>query len=92
MFRLGDWLVDPAIRQLSCETDLGSDSVRLSPKAMAVLVALHDAKGQVLSREALLETVWPDVTVGEEVLTRAIADLRKALGDSRQHPRYIQTV
>jgi len=92
MFRLGDWLVDPAIRQLSCDTELGSNYVRLSPKAMAVLVVLYEARGEVLSREALMEAVWPDVAVGEEVLTRAIADLRKALGDSRQDPRYIQTV
>ena len=92
MFKLGDWLVDPATRQLSRETEQGSDRVRLVPKAMAVLVALHEAGGQVLSREALMEAVWPEVTVGEEVLTRAIADLRKALGDSRQQPRYIQTV
>ena len=59
---------------------------------MAVLIVLYEARGEVLSREALMEAVWPDVAVGEEVLTRAIADLRKALGDSRQDPRYIQTV
>lgn len=92
MFRLGDWLVNPATRQLSSETGLGSDCVRLAPKAMAVLAALHEARGKVLSRTALMDRVWPEVTVGEEVLTRAIADLRKALGDSRQQPRYIQTV
>ncbi len=46
----------------------------------------------MLSRRQLLDAVWPDVTVGEEVLTHAIAELRKALGDSKRQPRYIETV
>ncbi len=88
MLHLGDWLADPATRRLS----RGTEVVRLSPKAMAVLKALYEAGGQVVSRDALLERVWAHVVVGEEVLTHAIAELRKALGDSRRQPRYIETV
>ena len=88
MLRLGDWLVDPATRRLS----RGSEVTRLSPKAMGVLAALHAARGAVLSRVELLDEVWPDVTVGEEVLTQAIAEIRRALGDNPQGPRYIETV
>lgn len=88
MFRLGEWTVDPTTRRLR----RGSDAARLSPKAMGVLIALHDAQGQVLSRRTLLDAVWPDVTVGEEVLTHAVAELRKALGDSTRQPHYIETV
>ncbi len=88
MFYLGDWLADPTTRRIN----RGSEVVRLSPKAMAVLTSLHEAAGQVVSRETLMEHVWPDVVVGEEVLTHAIAELRKALGDSRREPRYIETV
>lgn len=88
MYRLGEWLVDPATRRMS----RGSEVVRLSPKAMDVLKLLHDAKGSVVSRGELLNGVWPDVTVGEEVLTHAIAELRKAFGETPRRPRYIGTV
>ena len=88
VFALGEWLVDPETRSVS----RGSEVVRISPKAMGVLDALGSAKGKVLSRARLLELVWPDVTVGEEVLTHAIAELRKALGDNTRQPRYIATV
>jgi len=88
MYLLGAWLVEPTARRIS----RGSETSRLSPKAMGVLTALREAQGRVLSRRELLEEVWPDVTVGEEVLTHAIAELRKALGDHPQAPRYIETV
>lgn len=88
MFHLGDCLVDPATRRV-CR---GDEIVRLSPKAMAVLGVLYEAGGDVLSRAELLEEVWKGVTVGEEVLTHAIAELRRALGDSSRQPRYIETV
>lgn len=88
VFRLGDWAVDPDTRRLT----RGTEEARLPPKAMAVLRALHRAGGKVLTRAALLAEVWPDVTVGEEVLTHAVAEIRKALGDSRTRPHYIETV
>lgn len=87
-FHIGDALVDPATRQVS----RGSERRRLAPKAMAVLRALAAAAGQVVGRETLLETVWPDVTVGEEVLTHAIAEVRRALGDDFRAPRHVETV
>ena len=88
MFSLGDWLVDPATRRVS----RGAEVVRLSPKAMQVLGSLRDAGGRVRSRQALLDEVWRDVTVGEEVLTHAIAEIRKAFGDSARNPRFVETV
>lgn len=88
MFYIGDALVDPASRQVT----RGHHRQRLSPKATRVLETLAAAPGQVLRREALLDAVWPEVTVGEEVLTHAIAELRKALGDDFREPRHIETV
>ncbi|MEM1314543.1 MAG: winged helix-turn-helix domain-containing protein [Pseudomonadota bacterium] len=66
--------------------------MRLSPKAMGVLSALAEAEGGVVSRAALLDRVWPNVTVGEEVLTQAVREVRRALGDSPQAPRFVETV
>src|SRR5262249_55529324 len=40
----------------------------------------------------LLQTVWPDTFITEETLTQNIATIRRALGDSAEHPEYIATV
>jgi adenylate cyclase len=46
----------------------------------------------VWSRDALIERVWPGVIVGEEVLTHAIAEIRKILGDKYRKPHILETV
>lgn len=55
-------------------------------------MALAETPGQVWSRDALLERVWPTLHVGEEVLTHAIAELRRAFGDDFREPRYLATI
>ena len=86
--QIGDWTVEPALNQLSA---MGK-TVKLEPKAMAVLVCLADRPGQVVSREALLAAVWSGVVVGDDSLTQVVIKLRKALGDVPEKPAYIQTI
>ncbi len=87
-FRLGDWLIEPELNRIS-----GRDqSHRIEPKFMDLLVLLASRPGAVLSRSEILDTVWQDVVVGEEVLTRAISELRRILEDDPQSPRYIETI
>jgi DNA-binding winged helix-turn-helix (wHTH) protein/Tfp pilus assembly protein PilF len=88
MLIIADWLFDPPSRRLIA----GQEERRLSPKAAGVLLALAEMPGQLWSRDALLERVWPGVTVGEEVLTHAIAEIRKALSDDFRTPRFLETV
>lgn len=88
MHVIDDWIFDPHSRYLSS----GPAKHRLSPKSSSVLLTLVQQPGRVWSREALLDTVWPDQTVGEEVLTQAIAELRRVFGDDFRQPRYIETV
>ena len=88
MLVIGEWLFDPASRRLLA----GQEERRLSPKAADVLVALATPPQQVWSRDALLERVWPNVIVGEEVLTHAIAELRRMLGDDFRDPVYVETI
>ena len=88
MHIIADWLFDPQSRYLSS----GAAKHRLSPKAAKVLLSLVQEPGRVWSREALLDTVWWQQSVGEEVLTQVIAELRRALGDDFRRPRYIETV
>lgn len=52
----------------------------VSPRAMGVLSTLRQSGMRVVSRDTLLEAVWPDVTVTDESLTQAVAELRRAFG------------
>jgi len=64
----------------------------LEPKAFAVLSELIAHDGELLEHDRLLDAVWGHRHVTPGVLTRSIAQLRRALGDDSEHPRYIQTV
>jgi len=88
-FSLGEWLVQPQLNRLSRS---GGENVQLEPKMMDVLVCLARTPGQVVSREALIDAVWPEVFISESVLTRAIAGLRRALGDDARRPSFIETI
>ena len=67
-------------------------AVRLEPKAFEVLVHLIEGRDRVVSKQELLDEVWRGTAVTENSLTRAVAQIRKVLGDDLQSPRYIQTV
>ena len=64
----------------------------LEPKAMLVLLALTAKAGDVVSREQLLEEVWPDTYSGDAALTRCISLLRSALDEDKDNRRFIETV
>src|ERR1041384_7947979 len=66
--------------------------ISLRPKATEVLVRLVMNAGQLIKRDELLKEVWPDTFVEESNLSQTIFTLRKALGDDRSEPRYIETV
>jgi TolB-like protein/Flp pilus assembly protein TadD len=59
---------------------------------MAVLLFLAGRPRRVATREELLDAVWPGLSVAEEGLTRCIADIREAFGDSAQRPAFVETV
>lgn len=67
-------------------------SSHLPPKAVDVLIELAKKPGILVSHEALLETVWGNRNLGHEILSRAVSDIRQALGDQYDNPRFIQTV
>jgi len=87
-FRLGSWLVQPSLNTISCN----GTSLQLEPKVMSVLVCLVEHPGEAVSKETILQTVWPDTFVGEGVLTRAISELRRVFEDDVKEPRVIQTI
>lgn len=87
-FRLGEWTVRPDRLRM----ERGDDHVEIEPKVMEVLLHLAERPDEVHTRRELLDTVWPGVVVGDEALTRAIYELRKALADDSRHPRYVETI
>ncbi len=87
-FRLGEWLVKPMSNALVGD----AGEVRVEPKVMDLLVHLARQPGDVIPRRKLLDAVWDRVVINEEALTRAMSELRAALGDTSPSRRYILTV
>src|SRR5262249_33558708 len=87
-FRLGPWLVQPSLNLA-----LRSGATRrLTPKAMEVLVCLAQHAGEPVAKEQLLQTVWSDTFVGDDVLKRVIVELRRVFEDDVNNPKFIQTI
>ena len=61
-------------------------------RLVEILAHLVDRNGAIVTKDELLDRFWPDVHVTENTLTRAIADIRKTIGDSADTPKYIQTL
>lgn len=57
------------------------NTVRLSSKARETLACLADAAGDVVTRETLVNTVWPQGTPEDTAIPRVIDELREAIGD-----------
>ena len=70
----------------------GQEVLPLHPKPFAVLCCLVSQAGRLVTKDALLETVWPKTAVSESALTVAIRHLRRVLGDRARTPQFIQTV
>lgn len=70
----------------------GDREIRLQPKSLAVLWLLVRQPGEVVTKSALLDSVWPGTAVGDEAITFQIQALRRALEDDPRSPRYIVTV
>lgn len=86
-------LVFPPFR-IAAEVDLlyrDGAVVPLEPRAVQLLRALAARAGRVVGKRELLAAVWPDQVVTDDVLKRAVAKARRALGDRRAPGRYIET-
>lgn len=86
---LGGIAVDLATQRVA----RGDASVRLSPRAAAVLRALIACGNRPLLREEALDQVWSQSATGDEVVSKAINELRQALGDTDARARrFIETI
>lgn len=87
-YYLGKWLVEPGLFKIS---QRGIEK-RVEPQLMAVLQYMVTKAGKVIPKEELLDAVWNEVIVTDNVLTKAISSLRKVLEDDRYQPAYIETI
>ena len=70
----------------------GAQAIALTPKAFAVLHYLVTHPDCLVTKDRLLDAVWPETAINDTVVRIAVGELRCALGDTAQAPRFIATV
>src|ERR1700747_466781 len=68
------------------------ERAQITPKAFDVLRHLVENAGRLVTQNELLEALWPETYVNQEVLRKYILEIRKALGDRHKNPAFIETV
>jgi len=86
--QIGEWIADPDDDSLT----RGTESARIEPRMMRLLVRLARTPGEVVSQDSLLDDVWQGVVVSPASVYQNVSQLRKALGDTETPPSYIETV
>ena len=69
----------------------GDEWIALRPKSWAVLHYLIANPGRCVTKDELLDAVWPEIAVSDTVLKVCVRELREALGDDPKQPRFIET-
>jgi trehalose/maltose transport system substrate-binding protein len=69
----------------------GERVIPLAPKPFETLCYLAERSGRVISKTELVQRLWPDSFVTEDVLVQCIMEIRRALGDPAKSPHYVQT-
>src|SRR6266705_1392517 len=88
LYEIGNFCCDPREHLLLCH----GKPVSLSPKSFEILLALIRSNGQLVTKDELMQQVWPDSFVEEANLTVNISALRKVLGEAPGAQQYIETV
>jgi tetratricopeptide (TPR) repeat protein/DNA-binding winged helix-turn-helix (wHTH) protein len=70
----------------------GDKELHLRKKSFQVLVCLLDRRERLVSKEELIKAVWKGTAVTDDAIVQSIKEIRRALGDSSQNPRFIKTV
>ena len=86
--RLGELVLDPDRRLVL----RGAEELHLQPKAYELLELLVRSRPRALSKLKIRGYLWPDTAVSDASLTVLVGELRAALGDDAQKPRYVRTV
>lgn len=87
-YHLGPYVLD----RIGYRLLQGSRALDLTPKLLDVLFCLADRAGALVTKEELLDTVWPGANVADNALAQAVSELRGVLGDDPAAPRFIRTI
>jgi DNA-binding winged helix-turn-helix (wHTH) protein len=91
-FRFGGFLFDVSAGGLRLDQHGEPVAVPLGSRALDVLDVLVRRQGDLISKESIMEVVWPDIAVEESNLTVQISALRRVLDEGRSEGSSIQTV
>jgi DNA-binding winged helix-turn-helix (wHTH) protein len=86
-YGFGRYQLDPGKRILTRD----GEAISLTSKATEILLVLVNHAGRLVEKNELLKEVWPD-TFEEAKISQNIFTLRRALGDDRTGPKYIETI
>ncbi len=64
----------------------GDEEISLPPRALGILEVMMEHRGEIVSKQELMDVVWKESHVSETSLTEAISFLRQSLGDNPQDP------
>ena len=87
-WQIGAWTVQPSLNQIKGP----QGPVRTTPKIIATLLCLARYQGEVVSRDTLLDTVWPGTVVSDDSLNKAISEIRSIFNDNPQDARVVETI
>jgi DNA-binding winged helix-turn-helix (wHTH) protein/tetratricopeptide (TPR) repeat protein len=87
-YRFGPFTADRGGYQLR----RGDQPLPVTPKLLDLLFHLLERPETLVTKEELLDAVWPGANVTDNALAQAMSELREALGDSPASPTYIRTV
>ncbi|HUE83052.1 MAG TPA: winged helix-turn-helix domain-containing protein [Pyrinomonadaceae bacterium] len=88
VYEFGPYRVDVARRCLI----RGGSTVPLTPKVFETLLLLVENSGRVVTKDEMMQQLWPDTFVEESSLSQNVFHLRRALGDDKSEPQYIATI
>ncbi len=84
----GPFILDPEAGRLL----EGGRVIPLAPKPFETLHYLAERRGRVIPKSELMEKLWPETFVTDDVLVQSVVDIRRALGDHAKTPQYIETI
>lgn len=87
-YQFGGFRFDPVTYRVA----RGADPLELTPKLLDLLLYFLERPATLITKEELLDALWPDANVTENALAQAVSELRQGLGDDAAAPQFIRTV
>src|SRR5947209_15372085 len=88
IYRLDGIEIDPS--QLCLRRD--GQERHLRQKTFQVLIYLLEQRQRLITKNELIDRIWPDTAITDNTLEQCLAEIRKVLGDDSRHPRFVKTV